>query len=226
MIYFITAIDTGVGKTVATGLLARSLAMQGKSVITAKLVQTGCKGVSEDIIRHREIMGIDLLVEDLNGDTCGYVFAMPASPHLAARQEGKSIDIQFLKNMAASLEEKYDIVLLEGAGGIMVPLSDKYLTIDLAADCGWPLIIVTGPRLGSINHTLLTFEAVKSRNCEIAGVVYNLYSNKDSYVEIVDDTRRVIKCYLHETRNDIWFADMPAIDNQLDCVLFENVPFS
>ena len=224
MIYFITAIDTGVGKTVATGLLARSLVKRGKSVITAKLVQTGCDGVSEDIICHREIMGIDLLEDDSTGETCGYVFDLPASPHLAARQTGQKIDPLHLQQMAVKLDGRYDIVLMEGAGGIMVPLTEEMLTIDLAADSSWPLIIVTGPRLGSINHTILTIDAALNRGCKIAGIIYNLHAGENAGVEIIADTRDVICSYLKKRSPDTWVADMPNIDTSLD--VFEDVPIS
>ena len=89
----ITGIDTGVGKTLITGLFARHLRAAGHSVITQKLVQTGCAGMSEDILLHRRLMGIDLTDADRQGITCPYVFALPASPHLAASAEGRVIDL-------------------------------------------------------------------------------------------------------------------------------------
>ncbi|MBL6957333.1 MAG: AAA family ATPase, partial [Chlorobium phaeobacteroides] len=79
----IAGIDTGIGKSVATGLLARSLLESGSRVITQKMVQTGCQDVSEDILLHREIMGVPLQDVDRDGTTCPYVFSYPASPHLA-----------------------------------------------------------------------------------------------------------------------------------------------
>ena len=93
-IVFVTGIDTGIGKSVATGLMARWLAQRGRTVITQKLVQTGCRGpVAEDIAVHRRLMGTGLLDVDRDGTTCPCIFAYPASPHLAARLEGRVVDI-------------------------------------------------------------------------------------------------------------------------------------
>ncbi|MBU0959939.1 MAG: dethiobiotin synthase, partial [Proteobacteria bacterium] len=99
----ISGIDTDIGKSVATGLMARSLSSSGYSVITQKLVQTGCHGVAEDIQRHRQLMGIDLLPEDLNGLTCPYVFSKPCSPHLAAELEGTAVDPERIRKATERL---------------------------------------------------------------------------------------------------------------------------
>ena len=126
---FITGIDTGVGKTIASGLLAKQIMKQGKSVITFKLVQTGCAGISEDIIKHREIMEMPLTAEDISSLTCPYVFTHPCSPHLAADIEEKNIDESLLVKTIAELEKKYDFIIIEGAGGLFVPLNKniKYI---------------------------------------------------------------------------------------------------
>lgn len=87
-VFFISGTDTGIGKTVATAALARKLAEAGENPVTQKLVQTGCGGVSEDIIAHRKIMGSGLLPEDLDFTTCPYVLKYPASPHPGLRHGG------------------------------------------------------------------------------------------------------------------------------------------
>ena len=81
----VSGIDTGIGKTYATGLIAKALLRQGKAVITQKIVQTGCEGVAEDILKHRHLMGIGLQDVDREGLTSPYVFRYPASPHLSGR---------------------------------------------------------------------------------------------------------------------------------------------
>src|SRR5512145_376543 len=92
-VLFVTGIDTGIGKSVATGLMARWLAQRGRTVITQKLVQTGCREpVAGDIAAHRRLMGTGLLDVDLDGTTCPCVFGYPASPHLAARLENRTVD--------------------------------------------------------------------------------------------------------------------------------------
>jgi dethiobiotin synthetase len=202
----LAGIDTGIGKTFATGHLARALADSGRQVITQKIVQTGCDGMSEDIAVHRELMGIGLQDVDLDGTTCPYVFRFPASPHLAARLEGSSIDIMTIRRATFMLQKRYELVLLEAAGGLLVPLNDELLLADYVRDAGYGLVLVTSPRLGSINHTLLSLEACVSRGISVHGVVYNRFGQAD--VAIADDTRRVIAGSLKR----YGFDSAPVID--------------
>ena len=207
--YFITGIDTDIGKTYATAMLAKTLQASGKTVITAKLAQTGCQGISEDIKLHRKIMGIDLLAEDIASLTCPYIFDMPASPHLAARSQGKTIDPQVIINSINQLQQSYDVVLVEGVGGLLVPLNDKVLSIDIVASQNWPMIIVSSPRLGSINHTLLTLEAAHNRNCKVAGIIYNMH--QQSTPAITEDTKKVILAYLKKYNGNAALVELPTI---------------
>lgn len=186
----VTGIDTGVGKTVATGLLAKAFAASGRSVITQKVAQTGCSGIAEDIVAHRALMGIGLQEVDLDGTTCPFVFGFPASPHLAAALEGRHVDVMAIRRSTFLLRKRYDLVLLEGAGGLLVPLDEGLLFGDYLRDAGYGLILVTSPRLGSINHTLLTLEACQLRGIELRGLVFNRYGEVDG--PMPDDTRRVI----------------------------------
>ncbi|WP_335855466.1 dethiobiotin synthase, partial [Acinetobacter baumannii] len=98
----------------------------------------------------------------------------PASPHLATRLDNREIDFQKIENATQTLAERFEIVLLEGAGGLMVPLTTSLLTIDYIAQHQFPVILVTSGRLGSINHTLLSLEALKSRGLKLKALVYNL----------------------------------------------------
>lgn len=108
-VLFISGIDTDVGKTYATGQLAKSLLNQGKSVITQKLIQTGCSGpVAEDIYKHREIMGVELFPEDLNGLTSPYIMSYPCSPHLAAKIDQVEIDPEHMTRATTELAKNYD----------------------------------------------------------------------------------------------------------------------
>ncbi len=193
-IYFVTGIDTDAGKSVVTGVLAREWRQRGERVITQKFIQTGCTALSEDIELHRRLMGIPLQSEDLDGTTCPLVFTYPSSPQLAARIDHRTIEVQRVDESSRKLLESYDTVLLEGAGGLFVPLSDTYSTIDYVAERGLPVILVTSPRLGSINHTVLSLEACRSRGISVARVVYNLYPPTDAL--IVEDTRRYLLQYL------------------------------
>ncbi|MCL2711285.1 MAG: dethiobiotin synthase [Planctomycetaceae bacterium] len=203
-VYFITGIDTDIGKTYATGLAAQFLRQRGVSVITQKITQTGTAGtIADDILLHRRLMGIDLLPEDLDGTTCPYLFRFPASPHLAAELENTQIDPKYITNCTTQLLEKFDIVLLEGAGGINVPIRRDYLIADYVQEHRYPTIVVASGRLGSINHTLLTLEAVANRNIPMAGVVFNHYPPPDPVIR--NDTLDIFR-----RRNVL--VEMPEID--------------
>ena len=181
-------IDTDVGKSYVTGLLARYLLQQGRKVTTLKLVQTGCRATSDDIRLHRQLMGQPLTDFDRDATTCPYVFPVPASPRLAARMAGTTIETTVLDRAMATLQAHYDWLLVEGAGGLLVPLNADLLLLDYFAVHHLPLILVTSPRLGSINHTRLSLEAIKARHIPLIGLVYNLFG--DHPREIVQDTLR------------------------------------
>ncbi|MGL4993978.1 MAG: dethiobiotin synthase [Bacteroidales bacterium] len=182
-VYFVTGIDTNVGKTAATGFLAKEMMQKGLSVITQKMVQTGCEAPSEDIVEHRRLMGIPLQEVDLNGDSCPIIFSYPCSPHLASEIDNKTIDLDVIELATQRLAQQYDIVLLEGAGGVMVPITKEYLTIDYMQKHHYPVIVVTSGKLGSINHTLLTLEAIRQRGLEVSMLIYNLYPAADPKIE-------------------------------------------
>ena len=208
--YFVTGIDTDAGKSIVTGVLARALSARGERVITQKFIQTGCDGLSEDIETHRRIMGIGLLPEDEDGTTCPIVFTYPASPHLAAAIDGRDIDLTLIGRSTEKLLQKYDTVLIEGAGGLYVPLSEAYQTIDYVAEHGLPVVLVTSPRLGSINHTLLSLEAVKARKLRLHSVLYNLYPLEEDKI-IQEDTQHYIREYLNRHFPEARFLTVPCL---------------
>ena len=129
-VFFVSGIDTNVGKSYATGYLAKTWNEQGVRTITQKFIQTGNVGMSEDIELHRKIMGTGLLPEDESGLTMPEIFTYPCSPHLAAEIDHRPIDFDKIEKATRQLSETYDAVLLEGAGGLMVPLTRDLLTID------------------------------------------------------------------------------------------------
>lgn len=209
-VLFISGIDTDVGKTVATGILAKNLAAAGRRVITQKMVQTGCTGIAADLLVHRRIQGIGLLPEDLDGTTCPYVFAHPCSPHLAAALEQRSIDENVITAATKKLAEVYDTVLLEGAGGLTVPYAEGRTLIDYIAAQGYPVVLVTSARLGSINHTLLSLEACRTRGIPVHTLVYNLHGSRDA--AIAADTRRYLQTHLAAHFPETAWLDLPHTD--------------
>ena len=182
-VLFISGIDTSVGKTAATGAIAKALAKAGKQVITQKMIQTGCVEVSEDIEEHRRIQGIPFTEEDKAGLTCPYIFTYPCSPHMAAAKDGRTIDLKVITEATEKLRERYEFVLLEGAGGLMVPNDFQSLTIDYIREQGYPLVLVTSGKLGSINHTLLSLYAAQHYGIPVQAIVYNQYPHVDALIE-------------------------------------------
>ena len=193
-VFCITGIDTDIGKTVVTGLIGRYLTGLGLRVISQKVVQTGCTGMSEDILRHRQIMESGVLDEDRQGLTCPYVFSTPCSPHLAARLEGRKIELGVIDRATDRLRSTYDVVLLEGAGGLLVPLNEDTTFLDYLEAKGYPLILVSSPRLGSINHTLSALEVLCRRDMQVLGIVYNRFHETDR--RISKDSADVFSRYL------------------------------
>ncbi|WP_374530867.1 dethiobiotin synthase [Acinetobacter sp.] len=209
-IYFISGIDTGIGKTYTTGYLAKLWNEQGQQVITQKLIQTGNADVSEDIQQHREIMGTGWLPEDESKLTMPEIFSYPASPHLATKLDGRDIDFDKIEAATQQLAEKFEVVLLEGAGGLMVPLTTELLTIDYLEQKKFPVILVSSGRLGSINHTLLSLEALKARGLSLYALAYNL--NDESQDPLISkDTSEYLKAYLAKHFPDALWIDIPIL---------------
>lgn len=208
--YFISGIDTDIGKTIATAYLAKQYQAQGKSVITQKLIQTGQDNPQElahDLLQHRQLMGIAPTIHDHNRTTCPYIFSLPASPHLAAAKEGQSISPQILHQATQILEAHYDIVFIEGAGGLMVPLAQGYTILDYIVDYQHPLILVSSAKLGSLNHTLLSLAACQARNIEVHTLLYNEYP--ESHPDITADTQAYLKQHLTQHFPHTHFQTMP-----------------
>lgn len=209
MKYFVTGIGTDVGKSWATGWLARKWMDEGKSVITQKFVQTGNDTDSEDIDVHRRVMGMDYTTEDKLHITAPEIFSYPCSPDLAAKIDGRELDLGLIDQASETLEKRYGDVLIEGAGGVMVPLKGEYLTIDYIRDRKLRAIVVTNGQLGSINHTLLTLEALLHEGIVLEGVIYNSHFDKDK--TICDDTKQYLAKYLERKFPTTWLLEMPSI---------------
>ena len=190
---FITGTDTEIGKTVVTGLLGRYLLEKGYNVVTQKWIQTGCSGFSEDIDTHLKLMGLkeSQLAANIS-EVCPYVFKFPASAHLSANLEKKKINSERIKKSFRDLSEKFNCVLAEGLGGALVPYNSKKTVTDIAADLKLPALLVVGNKLGAINHTLLTIEALKKRKMNILGIVFNNLTNDGDKI-ILDDNPKIIK---------------------------------
>lgn len=169
--FFIAGTDTGVGKTVITGHLAKSLQSSGVSVVTQKWIQSGIEpdGSTDLNVHDQHYAPPDC---DLS-DRCPYIFPDPASPHLSAALSQCTIHKNTLFEASDRLQGAGHTVLIEGSGGLLVPYTSSELMIDLLADYPMPTILVSANRLGTLNHTYLSIEALQHRNIPIAGLILN-----------------------------------------------------
>jgi dethiobiotin synthetase len=174
---FITGTDTNVGKTFVAAAIARDLVRAGVRVGVYKPAASGCERdgngqlVSDDAVRLWEGAGRPGELAAV----CPQVFAAPLAPHLAAREEGKMIDAALLRSGLDYWRSRSDFVLVEGAGGLLSPLGDDEYVADLAADVGFPLLVVAPNELGVINQTLCTLIAATTwpQPLIVAGVILN-----------------------------------------------------
>lgn len=179
---FISGIDTDAGKSYCTAWLARQMMDRGLSVATQKFIQTGNTGRSEDIELHRRLTGTGPLPEDADLTTSPVIYSYPASAQLAARLDGREIDLSAIDRSRELLASRYDALLIEGAGGLMVPVTDDFLTIDYVTSRRLPLALVTNGILGSINHTILSLEAIAARGIELKYLLYNTHFDSDAII--------------------------------------------
>ncbi|MBB3106833.1 dethiobiotin synthetase [Psychrobacter luti] len=219
-VLFISGIDTDIGKTYATGMIAKALIQQGINVITQKLVQTGVSvnsasgemNIADDIVTHRQLMGIPLQPCDIDSTTCPYRYEKPASPHLAVKLANAALDPNVITNATKSLQTNYEVVLLEGVGGLLVPITEQLLTLDYITTQGYPVILVTSGRLGSINHTLLSLEAIKARGLTVHSVIYNhIHDTADNTdTEIANSSIDYLKNYLAQNYPNAHWLQLPC----------------
>lgn len=220
----VAGIDSGIGKTMATGLLARWLKDTGHAAITMKMVQVGGSGLSEDIVAHRRLASVEMFEEDAMGSTCPYVFSVSCAPHLAAQLDGRTIDPQVIVDAAEELAETYPNVLIEAVGGLFTPLTEELFVVDLIEAQNWPVLLVTGPRAGSINHTLAALEALERRGITLQGLVYNLDGSRLVDPRIVDDSRRLFGRALKNMGCKPAICDIPDVScTKTYCVDFSGL---
>jgi dethiobiotin synthetase len=163
---FITGTDTGVGKTFFTVLLTRALREAGLRTIALKPV---CCGDREDAIALHEACDKDLGIEEINP----IYLEAPVAPLIAARQAGTPVSVEQLKAWAVQVTDGRPSVLVEGAGGWLVPITENFSIADLAAHLGYPVLVVVANRLGCLNHTLLTLSDLRARGLSCLGLVLN-----------------------------------------------------
>ena len=171
---FITGTDTGIGKTLVGCGIAAALTAQGKRVGVLKPAETGCDrrdGVlyPDDAMRLAGYAQSKLPIETV----CPYRFSPPVAPSVAAEQAGVTIQPERIVKVFQTIAGQHEVTLVEGAGGLLVPLVGRYAFADLARDLGIPILVVVGSKLGALNHTLLTLHCIEARGLPLAGYILN-----------------------------------------------------
>lgn len=181
MSYFVTGTDTNVGKTLISCALLHGFAARGKRVIGMKPIAAGCNdhGQNDDVLQLCAASNVPVRNEQINP----YCFAPAVAPHLAARLAGVSIDFARIADAYSELAAQAEVVIVEGAGGLLVPLSAGQDSADLMREVGLPVILVVGMRLGCLNHALLTVEAMAARRLTLAGWVANVLDAEMAMLE-------------------------------------------
>jgi dethiobiotin synthetase len=177
---FVTGTGTEVGKTVVAAALARTLHADGRSVAIFKPCVTG---LEEDGESDHQLLRRAAGSSQGDEEIAPYRYDPPASPHLAAALAGEEIDPERLRTAAAAAAAAAEAIVCEGVGGLLVPLAPGYLVRDLAVELGYPLVVVSAPGLGTINHTLLTLEAARTAGLEVAAVVLTPWPERPSTIE-------------------------------------------
>lgn len=208
---FVTGTDTGVGKTLVAGALVRGLARTGARVVGMKPVAAGglvdADGgpVNEDVLALRAAGNVDAPLAEVNP----YLFEAPIAPHIGAARAGSAITVERIRASHAALAARADAVVVEGAGGFLVPLSDTLDFGDVAVALGLPIVLVVGMRLGCLNHALLTQEAIRARGLRLAGWVANRI---DPDMAAFDENLAALTARLQSPR----LAVIPYLENPAD----------
>ncbi len=179
--FFITGTDTGVGKTVVTGAVIKAIQSFGVRVGAMKPIESGCGKEGSVLIPYDGtfLKQAAQMIEPITQVT-PFCFENPLSPLAASEIEGRQVSIEDLKKAYYRLYREYEAIVVEGVGGLMVPVRKDYFVVDLARDLSLPLLIVIRPGLGTINHTMLTVTYALEAGLEVAGIIIN-YSHPPEY---------------------------------------------
>ena len=183
--FFITGTDTGVGKTVVTGALAGALRRAGIDCGVMKPIQTGATRNPDGswFAPDAEYLRLVSGVTDPIGLLCPQIFEAATAPSVAAAAAGTVVDVPAILTAFEELASCRRIVLVEGAGGLAVPIHDRYMMADLARDMGLPAIVVARPDLGTINHTIMTVEYARSKGASVHGIILSGYPASPTLAE-------------------------------------------
>jgi dethiobiotin synthetase len=184
---FVTGSDTGVGKTVIAGAIAAAIKAHGLDVGVMKPVASGAKEIDGKLVSE-DVVYLKKMVDSTDDDDLVNPIRLkpPIAPTIAAVKSGVPIDIDKVWKSYEELTNRHDFVVVEGIGGLMVPVDDTLFVADLVCKMDLPLVIVVRDCLGTINHTLLTVEYAKSRNIRIKGIIINMLKGDDGFVREIE----------------------------------------
>lgn len=223
--YFITGTDTNVGKTIVTACLSTQFKSRGEDVGVMKPIETGVdpecsSSANSDAKFLIEVTG----VQDALEDVCPYRLKTSASPYQAARIEGKELDPEKIMERFRALQSKHSMMLVEGIGGLLVPITRRYSVADLVLQMNLPLIIVSRIQIGTLNHTLLTINAARQHGLKVAGVILNpvhegeldtIEEEQSSLIEELSDTPILGTCpYIHDVSNEGFIQSLALLQKQ------------
>jgi dethiobiotin synthetase len=177
---FVTGTGTEVGKTVVAAAIARTAVANGRRVAVFKPAVTGLDQAGEP---DQELLRRAAGSAQSDEQVAPYRYGPPVSPHLGAELAGEAIDPARLRQACAAAGEDADLLVVEGVGGFLVPLTLGYLVRDFARDLGLPVVVAASPNLGTINHTLLTVESVRSVGLKVTRVVLTPWPGEPGQVE-------------------------------------------
>lgn len=226
---FVTGTGTGVGKTVVTAAIVRYLRSQDVNAIPMKPVQTGASKVNgklqaEDLAFSCRASGFD--PDDATRERMApYLYEPACSPHLAARMAGHGVEISRILESVNELSKAHDVIVVEGAGGVMVPLNENALMVDLMKELGAPVVLAADIGLGTINHCLLSLQVLRDAGLEVLGVVFNEPERVKKDVITEDNPEAVAKFgqvpVLGSIAHHMWLE--PADDRAFDGIV-EQMP--
>jgi dethiobiotin synthetase len=187
---FVAGTGTDVGKTHLCGLLLDFLLKEGIQGGYQKWAATGSEYPPADLAQCLGMAGVPLVPELVSSQVVHH-FALPASPHLAAEQEGRVVEPELIRRKYREMCGLHELLVVEGVGGVMVPLRRDLLLIDLLAELKIPTLVVAKSGLGTINHTLLTLAALRHREIPVLGVVFSDGAPEEDALLVADNMRTI-----------------------------------
>lgn len=208
--FFVTGTGTEVGKTVVSVALIGALKGMGMRVCGMKPVESGCHGEAQDGMALLSASGVPEPIENITP----FTYKAPLAPLVAARQEGHPVDPAVIRAKALELASRHDSLVVEGVGGLMVPVAEGgYLVRDMALELGLPVVVAASVFLGTINHTLLTVEALRRSGLTLAGVVLTYHESAGAVPSDMLEAARTNPAIIEELMGEPLLGVLPYMEN-------------